>query len=333
MKIEFGIQFGNLEPQRIRDLAQAAEAFGFDLVVFPDHFVYEGPERQYDPRTKVFDSIVLAAAAIEATKKIKVGQLVLCNLFRHPTVTAQALMTLDHFSGGRALAGLGTGWTESEFQMTGIPFPSISDRLRMLDESLTCIRSLWTNERTTFDGEFYKFKDAIMWPKPVQKPYPPIILGGGGKGLLRIAAKHADYINIIPGAGKRGHISMAEIKELTDESFRDRMNFTRAEAKRFGRDGDAIRGSNFIFLPILTDSAEATRNTAQMMSGGFGVSPEALLAQPVALIGTPDEWVKELRRRIERWGVTQFIFSAAAAGIPIDEKMIRRIREEVIAKL
>ena len=84
-----------------------------------------------------------------------IGHLVLCNLFRHPAITAQSLMTLDHLSSGRLLAGFGTGWTETEFRMTGIPFPRIAERLRMLDEALTCIKSLWTKEETTFAGEFY----------------------------------------------------------------------------------------------------------------------------------------------------------------------------------
>src|SRR5215475_7815753 len=218
MKIEFGFQFGGVEPQRFRDLAQTAEGLGYDLVVFPDHFIYEGPGAQYDPHALVYDSIVLAAALIEATKRILVGHLVLCNLFRHPAVTAQALMTLDQFSGGRTIFGFGSGWTESEFRMMGLPFPPIAQRLRMLDEALTIIRSLWTNERTSFKGEFYHLQDAVMWPKPLQKPHPPIILGGGGKGLLRIAARHADYVNIIPGAGRRGHISLDDVKLLTDQS-------------------------------------------------------------------------------------------------------------------
>jgi probable F420-dependent oxidoreductase len=330
MKLEFGFQFGNLEPKRFRDLAQAADDLNFDLLLFPDHFVYEGPERQLDPHTLVFDSVVLAASALEATKKIRVGQLVLCNLFRHPAVTAQALMTLDNFSGGRVVAGLGTGWTETEFEMTGIPFPAIGERLKMLDEALTCIRSLWTNEKTTFSGQFYQFNDAIMWPKPVQKPHPPIILGGGGKGLLRIAAKHADYVNIIPGAGKRGHIAMADVQTLTDDEFSERMRFTRDEANRLGRDGAAIRGSNFVFIPMLTDSPEATKRTADMMAAGFGVSGDALLAQPMVLIGTAEEWVKEIRRRVDKWGVTQFIFSGSAG---INEDVMSRIREQVISHL
>ena len=85
-----------------------------------------------------------------------------------------------------------------------------------------------------FEGEFYRFRDAILWPKPVQKPHPPIIVGGGGKGLLRIAAKHADYVNIIPGAGKRGHVSMEDVRKMTDAAYRERVSFVREEAKRHG---------------------------------------------------------------------------------------------------
>lgn len=326
--MEFGIQFVNMEPERVRALAQAAESLGYDLVVFPDHLVMEGPERQYDPHTLAYDSMILAAIAADATKKIRIGHLVLCNLFRHPAIAAQSLATLDHVSGGRLLAGLGTGWTETEFQMTGIPFPPISERLRMLDEATTCIRSLWTNERTTFAGEFYRFRDAILWPKPIQKPHPPIIVGGGGKGLLRIAAKHADYVNIIPDAGKPGKISLDNLRKMTDESFRSRIEFVREEAKRHGRSPDSICVSNFIFTLALTDSPAATRASAAAVAPMFNLAPEAALQSPMVLIGTPEECVAELKRRVSKWGVNQFIFSTMMG---IDEMQIRRLREEVFA--
>ncbi len=126
MKLEFGFQLANIEPARIRDLAQAAEGLGYDYIVFPDHFVLEGPERQHDPHALAWDMVSMAASVAAATKKIRIGHLVLCNLFRHPAITAQSLMTLDHLSNGRLLAGLGSGWTETEFKMTGIPFPPIA---------------------------------------------------------------------------------------------------------------------------------------------------------------------------------------------------------------
>src|ERR1700730_14022245 len=223
MKSEFGFQLSNMEPARIRDLAQAAEGLGYDYIVFPDHIVMEGPEGQYDPHGLAWDMVSIAAMVASATKKIRIGHLVLCNLFRHPAITAQSLTTLDHLSNGRLLAGLGSGWTESEFKLTGIPFPPITERLKMLDEALSGIRSLWSNERTTFEGQFSQLHDAILWPKPLQKPCPPIIVGGGGKGLLRVAAKHADYINIIPDAGKAGHISVAKLKEMNDAAYQEKI--------------------------------------------------------------------------------------------------------------
>jgi probable F420-dependent oxidoreductase len=302
------------------------EGLGYHLVCFPDHIVMEGPERQYDPHGLAYDMIVIAAAVIEATKKIQVGHLVLCNLFRHPVITAQSLTTLDHLSGGRLLAGLGSGWTETEFKMTGIPFPPITERLRMLDEALTVIRSLWANERTTFDGEFYKLKDAILWPKPLQKPRPPIIVGGGGKGLLRIAAKHADYLNLIPGAGKAGHISLAEVKRFNDEVYREKVDFVRAEAKRNGRSADAVKISSFIFITMLTESREATQKTAEQMAQAFGQTADSLLQSPMVLIGTPEDCIVELKRRVKNWGLSQVIFS----GQGMDEVAVRNLWEKVL---
>jgi probable F420-dependent oxidoreductase len=326
--MEYGVQLANLEPARIRDLSQAAEGLGFDCVLFPDHIVSEGPERQYDPHAFNWDMIAIAASVAGATKKIRIGHLVLCNLFRHPAITAQSLTTLDHLSGGRLIAGLGSGWTETEFRMTGIPFPPITERLRMLDEALTCIKSLWANEQTTFDGEFYKLRDAILWPKPVQQPHPPIIVGGGGKGLLRIAAKHAGYLNIIPDAGKPGHISLVNARKLTADSYRSKAAFVREEATRRGRNPDAIKISSFLYMVQLTDSREATRKTAEMIGGAFGQSADDVLGSPMMLIGTPDDCVAELKRRVKEWGISQCIFPTTAF---VDEAGLRRLHEQVIA--
>ena len=325
--MEFGIQLGGLEPAQYRAHAQTAEALGYDPIVFADHLVNEGPDRQLDVKSKAWDHIAMAAIVMEATKKVRVGHLVLCNLFRHPAITAQSLTTLDHISGGRLLAGFGSGWTETEFKMTGIQFPPITERLRMLDESIECILSLWKNERTTFDGEFYHFKDAIQWPKPIQQPHPPIILGGGGKGLLRIAAKYADYINVVPEAGKRGHISMEAVKRTNDKSFREKVAFVRDEARKLGRKPEAVKVSNFVFAMILSESREATRKTAEMMAPMFQQTADELLESPMILIGTPEECIAELKRRAKDWGTQQTIFTG---DIGQNEKSMRDLYEKVL---
>lgn len=327
-QLEFGLQLSNMEFGRLRAVAEEAESLGFDLITFPDHIVHERVAKQFDETFLAYDPMVMAAVVCQATKRLRVGHLVLCNLFRHPAITAQSIASLDHLSGGRFLAGLGTGWTETEFQMTGIPYPDMAARLRMLDEALTCIRSLWTNERTTFHGEFYRFEDAILSPKPIRKPHPPIILGGSGKGLLRIAAKHADFVNIIADVGQAGQITLGNLAKLTDDVFRSKVRFVRDEAKRLGRDPGTIRISNVIFTLVLTSSKDETRETASHMAPMFDTTPEGMLRSPLALIGTPDECAAELRRRVAEWDISQFIFSGGAEGSmrTLSENVLPQVR-------
>jgi probable F420-dependent oxidoreductase len=311
--IQFGLGLGDIT--LLRDQAQLVEELGYDVIYFPDHLVYEGPERQRVPGP-AFDAMAMATIAAQATRRVRIGHLVLCNLFRHPAVTAQSLATLDHVSGGRALAGLGTGWTETEFRMTGIAFPPIGERLRMLDESLTCIRGLWQDRPFTHDGEFFHFQEADLAPKPVQKPHPPIVLGGGGKGLLRVAARHADVLNIIAEVGRRGYISMEGAARLDDDVTRTKIDFVRAEAARAGRDPRSIEISNFVFVMAFADSPEASRALREGMAAGLGIPAETVGRAPMVLLGTAEEMVSELRRRAEVWQVrevaTQFQDRAVA---------------------
>jgi len=323
--MEFGLQINGKDFKELRDLAQAADQLGYDALLLPDHIVYEQMGGAYDPHTLSWDEMIALALVFEATKKIRAGHLVLCNLFRHPVMTAQSLVTLDHLSGGRLIAGLGSGWTETEFKMTGIPFPPIAARLRRLDEALAVIRSLWTQEQTTFDGEFYKLKDAILWPKPVQKPHPPILVGGGGRGLLRIAGKHAATINIIPEVGSVGHISMENVAKTTDAAFREKIKFVRGEAARNGRKPESIQISTMVAIVMLTSSAKETESMAGMVAQGMGLKAEQMLSSPMALIGTPEQCARELSRRVREWGVSQFVFAGA-----LDLKTLERLAKEVI---
>ncbi|HWP65104.1 MAG TPA: LLM class flavin-dependent oxidoreductase [Candidatus Limnocylindria bacterium] len=326
--MRFGIQIGIglRDVARVRDQAQLVEELGYDVVYFPDHLVYEGPERQRmeDP---AFDSMTMAAIAAQATRRVRIGHLVLCNLFRHPAITAQSLATLDHLSGGRALAGLGSGWTETEFRMTGIAYPPIAERLRMLDESLTCIRGLWQEGPFTHEGEFFHFREADLQPKTVQKPHPRIVLGGGGKGLLRVAARHADVLNVIADVGRRGYISLAGATKLDGDAVRAKVDFVRAEAARLGRDPQAIEISNFAFAMVLAESAEAARSLREGMAAGLGVAPDDVGRAPMTLIGTPEEMIAELQRRARVWDVREVVFQFQ------DEAAVVRFAREVMPAL
>jgi probable F420-dependent oxidoreductase len=322
--LQLGIGLGDIS--RLRDLAQQAEGLGIDVLYFPDHLVLEGPERQR-MNTPAFDSMTMAIIAAEATRNVKIGHMVLCNLFRHPAMTAQSLATLDHVSGGRALAGLGSGWTETEFRMTGIHFPPIGERLRMLDESLTCIRGLWGDAPFSHDGEFYRFHEADLQPKTVQKPHPRIVLGGGGKGLLRVAARHADVLNVIADVGRRGYISMQGAARLDDDLFRSKVDFVRAEASRLGRDPRAIEISHFAFTLMLADSSDASRSTREAMAGMLRTTAEAVAQSPMTLIGTPDEVIAELQRRASEWDVRETVIQLQ------DESLATRFAREVMPSL
>ena len=322
--MRFGLQIIHTDVTRLHDVAQAAEEQGFDAIYIADHLVAEGPERQRLGAPS-WDCMAQAAIIALATKRVRIGHLVLCNLLRHPAVTAQSLATLDHLSGGRAIVGLGSGWTETEFRETGIPFPPIGPRLRMLDEALTCIKGLWGTAAFTYEGEFYRFREADLLPKAVQKPHPPILLGGGGKGLLRIAAKHADVLNLISDVGRQGYISLANATKLDDDAFRTKIDFVRAEATRLGRDPQAIDISNFCFTVALADSSSASQALREGMAGAFGVAPEVVTRAPMTLLGTPDEMIAEVRRRAREWGVREVVLQLQ------DETLVGRFAREVMA--
>jgi probable F420-dependent oxidoreductase len=309
--MNFGLQLGWVEFARLRDLAQTAEGLGFRSVYFPDHLLAEGPEKQA-MGVPAFDPLMQAAVVAGATSRVRIGHLVLCNLFRHPAVTARSLATLDQMSGGRMIAGLGSGWTETEFRMTGIPFPEIGPRLRMLDEALTCVRGLWSGKPFSFEGEFYKFQEADLVPRPVQER-PPVLLGGGGKGLLRVAARHADVVNIVSDTGRAGYIAIANAIKLSDATFRQKVDFLRAEANRAGRDGSKIGISALIFTAQLTATRAEAHSAVEGMAAMFGVPPAALLASPLFLVGTPEDCIAELKRRQKAWDLSEVVLSGTTA--------------------
>ncbi len=322
--MEFGVLFGQMEFAQLRDLAQTVEGLGYHLAVLGDHFVTERAQGKLDPSQISYDTIVSAAIALEATRRLRVGHLVLNNLFRYPALTAQTIMTLDNLSGGRTVAGLGTGYVEAEFRMTGIGFPEMKIRLEMLDEALTCMRSLWTNEQTTFIGKHYQLREAILWPKPIQKPYPPIIIGGGGRPVLRIAARHADVANITWEVGRSGGFRAADLTAFDETRLKQRAGFLRDEAIKHGRARDAVAISNIPSSIAITESEAETRNKAESIGRAFGMTAEQALASPMLLIGTPESCAAQLQHRAQDWGVTQFIF------ITRSEKVMRLLAEQVL---
>ena len=174
---------------------EATAAFG-GFWLF-DHFVpinghVEGP---------CMDGWTLLGALAAVTQRVRLGLMVGCNGYRHPAVLAKIATTVDQVSEGRLDMGLGAGWFELEYNMYGIPFPPPAQRIRELDEACEVLKLLWTEELSSFEGKYYQLKEARHEPKPVQKPYPPFTIGGGGEKLtLRVVAKHASIYNAPGGS-------------------------------------------------------------------------------------------------------------------------------------
>jgi probable F420-dependent oxidoreductase len=326
--MDYGISLVGLPARELLDAARSAEEAGYAAIYLPDHWILERPGGAgLDDETNTWDAPAMLAAVAAVTKKVRVGGLVMCNLFRHPATTAQAITTLDHISGGRAMLGLGSGWTRAEFEAMGAPFPDVKPRLRMLEESIRAIRELWTSERANFTGEFYKLTDAISVPKPVQKPHPPVMVGGGGKGLLRIAARVADKINIGVDTGRAGTVDRDEVARTTDAAFRERMDFLKKEMDAQGRDFSKMEVSSTIFTAMISDSAEQADGFAGMLGGLFGVDAAEVKRMPICLVGTAEQCAEEMARRRREWGVTHYVMSARAS----EENAERFIKEVVPA--
>ncbi|HEV2033319.1 MAG TPA: TIGR03560 family F420-dependent LLM class oxidoreductase [Candidatus Dormibacteraeota bacterium] len=178
----------------LRTVWRIADQAGFDHVWDFDHLAAIGDG---GPDRPIYEGWTLQAAMAEATKRVRIGCLVTGNTYRHPVLLAKAAVTVDHLSGGRLEFGIGAAWAEIEHSMYGIE--GLDHRVGRLSESLQIIKSLWTEERTNFEGRYYHLNDAIANPKPVQKPYPPIWIGASGETTLKLVARHADVWNAAGG--------------------------------------------------------------------------------------------------------------------------------------
>ncbi len=195
MSFKLGIHTGpqDLTMAELKRLWKRADDAGFSWASVWDHFYANPLQSRDDP---CFEGVASMAALAATTRNLRVGCLVFCGLFRTPGMLAKAAVTIDHLSEGRAEIGIGAGWFEEEFRDFGYDFPSLGKRLDQLEEVLQIVRSLWREERTDFDGEYYQLSNAHCSPKPFN---PDMRLWVGGRGEKRtpaMAAKYADGFNM-----------------------------------------------------------------------------------------------------------------------------------------
>jgi probable F420-dependent oxidoreductase len=264
--------------------ARRVERLGFSVLAVPDHF-----------RDQLAPVPALTAAAL-ATTRLRVGSLVFCNDFRHPVVLAKEAATLDVVSGGRFELGLGAGWLRAEYDQAGISFDAPGTRIERLEESVAIVKGLLAGERVTFTGRHYSIADLEGRPVPVQRPHPPVLIGGGGQRTLSLAAREASIVGFVPRALKDG--SGLDRGDFGEAALRQKIQWVRAAA---GDRFDSLELNALIQAVVVSDQRT---HTADQLAARFKVARDLVLESPYVLLGTIDEICDTIRQRRERYGIS-----------------------------
>jgi len=288
-KFRFAVQEHHAESAADwREKARRAESTGFSALYLPDHFSGQpGP-------------IAALMAAADATTTLRVGSLVFDNDYRHPVVLAKEAATLDLLSEGRLDFGLGAGWLTADYEKSGIPLDGAGARIDRMEEGLKVIKGLWAGGEFSFSGRYYSVTGLEGSPLPVQKPHPPILLGGGGRKMLTIAGREADIVNVNYDL-REGRINKKLVRTGMAEATAEKLGWIReAAGDRF----DALELSITIFVATVTDDRESL---AAGMAAGLGMETGDILAIPHFLIGTVEQILHDLRSRREQYGFSYVI--------------------------
>lgn len=271
-------------------LARRAEELGYDAFMMPDHL-----GRQLAPI-----AALATAAAAAVTSRIRIAPFVLANDFRNPLIMAGEAATLDVLSGGRLMLGMGAGWRMTDYRQLGMPYDAPKVRVDRLVESVGLVKRLMAGEEVTHQGSHYQMDRARLAPLPVQRPHPPLIIGGGGPRMLRFAAREADVVGLLPQFDKKGWPIIAQ---ATNRATAEKAALVReAAGERWG----SIDLNVLVFYAGLvggrTGLAESALHAA--MAGAVG-----LVGTPYVLHGTPGRVRDILLRRREQWGLNSYTFT------------------------
>ncbi len=307
-KILFGIQTGQQDAtyQDIVAIWKAAEELGFDSAWDFDHFA---PIRG-DINNPCLEGWTLLAALAAHTTKLRIGTLVTGNTYRNPALLAKMATTVDIISGGRVYLGIGAAWFEPEHIAYGFPFYTAKERAERLGEALEVITKLWSADHPSFDGRYYTLKDAPYNPPNVQRPHPPIVIGGKGKKwIMPLVAKYADAWNVPIG--------------VTPKGMKDRLEIVRSECQRLGRTPCDIEVQAFLVLYSITDVplvGPAIRLGARLI--------ENKRVAGAILAGSPQDITERIRAYVDA-GATHIIMNIQP---PYDQRLLRRFAEDVMPK-
>ncbi len=308
--LRFGVHSGQqyTDLQGYRRLWEEAEAAGLDWASVFDHFL----PIQTDPNGPCFEGLTLLAAMAAVTSRLRCGAVVIGVTYRHPAVLANAAVTIDHVSGGRLELGIGAAWNQLEHTQYGIDFPSVSERMDMLEETAQILRSLWTAEHTSFEGRHFRLTDARCEPKPLQEPSIPLWMGGGGeRRTLRAVARFADGWNTFLGP---------------EDQYRHKLDVLSRHCADVGRDPGDIRKA-LVFVAVLGDDDAEAEDALQRRAAGLRLDPEQLRAS--AYVGTPERLAERLAP-FAALGVGDFLMSARP---PADTRSMQLLAARVAPEL
>ena len=304
-KFRFGVQFhGATDGPDLAEKARRAEELGYSSAFFPDHF-----GDQLAP-------VPALMAIADATSELRIGTLVFDNDYRHPVVLAKECATLDVLSGGRLELGIGAGWMATDYEQSGIPMDSPKVRVDRMVEGIQVLKNAFADGPQDFKGEHYQVTGYDGFPKSVQKPHPPFLIGGGQKRVLSIAAREADIVGINPsalsgavdadaardGSGNRTDQKLAIVKDAAGDRYAD------------------IEINMLIFACVVTDDREGT---IEMMAPLFGLKPDEVGDHPHAWAGTTEQICDDLEQRRDRWDASYLTVQedAMEAAAPIVAKL------------
>ena len=288
----FGVSVWQIQSRTdLAEKARKAEAIGYATLTFPDHLT---------DRIAPIPALIIAA---EATNQLRVGTNVLNNDLRHPVLVAREVAAVDLLTGGRFELGLGAGSIRSEYEQVGVDFDRGAVRVERLTEAVNVIKGLLSAERVTFAGQHYRVTGHTIAPLPVQKPHPPILIGGNGTRLLTLAAREADIVGFSGITFRGDGAAPPDLSGWRVSGVDERVRLVREVAgeERFAR----IELNALVQRVVVTD--DRYRAAEELTARWSQLHAEEIFQSPYVLAGTVEQMIEDLQARRERWGMSYFV--------------------------
>ncbi|MGH7843094.1 MAG: LLM class flavin-dependent oxidoreductase [Candidatus Binataceae bacterium] len=303
--IKFGLFLPTGDFPQARAAAEWADAHGFYSVSINDHF-FSPLAKPQTPQLECFSTL---SAIASLTKNVRLAPAVTAMSFRPPPLLAKIASTIDHLSGGRLIMGVGAGWQRNEYDAHNYPYPGNLERIEQLADAIKLLKAMWTQDTPSYHGRYFSIEKAYNNPRPIQKPHPPIMIGGSGRKILELVAAEAQIVNLIPPIvnGKDFVQDPAAAVKFDKPELKRRIAMLREFLTAAGRAHDAVELSVICMVSLARSKHDADAALARTAAAMGFANVEAARNSPVLLYGTPDEVRRELRARIEELGTTYYI--------------------------